>query len=234
MDLTPKENDLNFGDLAVLIDLSFTGGRSEGLETAIKEIKEQRGLSKKKVVNQLRHLEEVGLIKRKTESRKQIIELTIPGQRLLAREFEKMSKAFTPDQPLILEGAVTEGLGKGREFVSLSGYSRQFQEKLGYKPFPGTLNVDLTDDSVMNRYQMDFIDGIHIESWEEGERKYGAATCYPVRIESTTRETYEPAHIIIPYRTAHDDDQIEIIAESELRHALYLENEGVIEVHVLR
>jgi riboflavin kinase, archaea type len=36
---------------------------------------------------------------------------------------------------------IASGLEQGQYFISRVGYSRQFVEKLGFVPFPGTLNV---------------------------------------------------------------------------------------------
>jgi len=45
------------------------------------------------------------------------------------------------------------------------------------------------------------------------DRTYGAASCYGVTLV-TGDERYEEVHAIVPDRTHHDDDQLELIAPS--------------------
>ena len=42
-----------------------------------------------------------------------------------------------------LKGTLISGMGEGAYYMSLKGYTKQFKSKIGYVPFPGTLNVRL-------------------------------------------------------------------------------------------
>jgi len=44
-----------------------------------------------------------------------------------------------------MRGKISSGLGQAQYFLTREGYSRQFQERLGFVPFPGTLNVLLEE-----------------------------------------------------------------------------------------
>ena len=44
---------------------------------------------------------------------------------------------------LVFEGIVTSGLGKGVVFMSMDYYKSNVKEKLGFNPYPGTLNLRL-------------------------------------------------------------------------------------------
>ena len=44
---------------------------------------------------------------------------------------------------------IVSGMGEGAYYMSLKGYRNQFIEKLGYEPYPGTLNVKLVDQIFM-------------------------------------------------------------------------------------
>jgi CTP-dependent riboflavin kinase len=48
---------------------------------------------------------------------------------------------------IVLKGTVFSGRGKGRHFVDLPWARKQFQEKLGFNPYPGTLNLRLLKKS---------------------------------------------------------------------------------------
>lgn len=42
---------------------------------------------------------------------------------------------------VIVRGIVSSGIGEGRKFVSLPWFKKQVEENLGFKPYPGTLNL---------------------------------------------------------------------------------------------
>lgn len=118
-----------------------------------------------------------------------------------------------------LEGIVTSGLERGQQFVTLDGYFEQFQTKLGYKPYPGTLNVEIVEGS-RNRFEK--LTPIVIDEWDDGEDSYGAVHCYPATLKSAEGLEENQTHILIPKRTDHDDTVLELIAPVKLRDALGL------------
>jgi len=75
------------------------------------------------------------------------------------------------------------------------------------------------------------IDAVPIDAWEGEDRTYGAASCYGVTLV-TGDERYEEVHAIVPDRTHHDDDQLELIAPERLRDALGLGDGDAVEVRV--
>ncbi len=44
-----------------------------------------------------------------------------------------------------LSGIVSSGVGQGRKLVALSWVKQQIRRKLGFTPFPGTLNIKLSE-----------------------------------------------------------------------------------------
>ena len=121
--------------------------------------------------------------------------------------------------------------GEGRHYITLPGYAEQFVSRLGYEPFPGTLNVELDEESVRRRGEIAGVDAVPIDAWEDDDRTYGAAACYAVTIVADGRR-YDDAHAIVPDRTHHDDDQLELIAPDELREELALADGDEVEVRV--
>jgi riboflavin kinase len=107
----------------------------------------------------------------------------------------------------------------------------QFETRLGYEPFPGTLNVQLEDESVRARAGMASLSAVPIDGWEDEERTFGPATCYAATLEYDG-ESYSPAHIIVPERTHHDETQLEIIAPEKLRDELHLDDGDDVTVYV--
>jgi len=52
---------------------------------------------------------------------------------------------------LTLTGAVFSGCGEGRKFLELPWVKQQIKQKLGFTPYPGTLNVTLSEESVKRK-----------------------------------------------------------------------------------
>jgi riboflavin kinase len=168
-------------------------------------------------------LEEAGYLDRDVVSDGQWVSVTEAGESALRAEYAQYRELFESPGAVTLEGNVTGGMGEGKHYISLSGYMEQFRERLGYEPYPGTLNIDLTADSVRVRAGIRSLDAVPIDAWEDDERTFGSATCYAARL-TADGESYEGAHIIVPDRTHHDETQLEVIAPDRLRDALDLDD----------
>lgn len=126
-----------------------------------------------------------------------------------------------------VKGTVSSGLGKGKEFVSLEPYTVQFEDRLGYRPYPGTLNLEV---STPIAGKLDHLSAISIEGWEDSGRSFGAVSAYPVRIRN--RSELPPIHLIVPNRTDHDTSTIELISPVKLRDRLSLIDGSTLEISV--
>jgi len=67
---------------------------------------------------------------------------------------------------------------------------------------------------------MESFDPVDIDGWEDEERTYGPAYCYPATVEVPDGPGAADAHVIVPVRTHHDEDQVELIAPDRLRDEL--------------
>ncbi len=179
----------------------------------------------------LQTLESAGLIERDVVGDGQWITVTEAGEMALRAEYADYRRLFESGIELVLRGTVTEGMGEGKHYITLPGYAEQFTRRLGYEPFPGTLNVELDAESVRRRGGLSGIDAVPIDAWEDGDRTYGAATCYGVTL-AAGEDGYERAHAIVPDRTHHDEDKLELIAPDRLRDVLSLADGDELEVRV--
>ncbi|EMA35318.1 DUF120 domain-containing protein [Halobiforma nitratireducens] len=211
-------------ELAVLKLLALEGGLAGDVKVSCSQLADRLEASNQTASRRLQRLESEALLERDTVSDGQWVAITDDGERALRAEYEDYRRVFESDAEVELEGVVTSGMGEGRHYISLSGYQRQFEDRLGYEPFPGTLNVDLRDDSVRRRSAISSLEPVPIDGWEDEERTYGPAVCYPATIETGDGRTYEKAHTIAPERTHHDEDQLEVIAPDKLREELDLED----------
>lgn len=105
------------------------------------------------------------------------------------------------------------GLGEGAFFVNLEGYKSQIKEKLGFVPFPGTLNLEVDDNVVQVLEKIKFIE---ISGFSEDGKKFGACKLRPAVIGGL------PAYLVIPEKTTHSKNILEFISIFELRKQLKL------------
>ena len=91
---------------------------------------------------------------------------------------------------------------------------------------------DLNEESVRARSAVSSLSGVPIDGWEDDERTYGPAYCYPATVEHADGEPFEDAHVITPERTHHGDDQLEVIAPAKLREELGLEDGSRLTIRV--
>lgn len=182
------------------------------------------GSSSQTASRRLQRLEEIGLITRETVGDGQWVTITEDGMHTMRDEYETYRQIFEGAPMVELVGHVTGGMGEGRHYISLDGYMQQFRERLGYEPFPGTLNLELTDHSVRRRPGLTRATSIRIDGWSDDDRTYGPATCYPAVVEGDRGSTVEDAHVIEPERTHHDETNLEVIAPIKLRDTLGLDD----------
>ena len=222
---------VGFDELATLKLLALDGAISGGTKASCADLADRLDASNQTASRRLQRLEEAGLVERTIVSDGQEIAVTAEGERALQREYADYRRIFEDDAGVDLTGIVTSGMGEGRHYISLPGYMEQFIDRLGYEPFAGTLNVDLVDESVRTRAHLSAFEPVTIEGWEDDERTYGPAYCYPASVVAGDGE-YAPAHVITPERTHHGEDQLEVIAPEKLRDVLALDDGDEVTVHV--
>jgi len=119
-----------------------------------------------------------------------------------------------------MRGKILSGLGQAQYFLTREGYSRQFVEKLGFIPFPGTLNVLLEEPFPAEQ------EAIKIEGFAEEGRTFGECKCYRIRLNGIE------AAVVRPERSRYPPELIEVIAPVQLR-ALGLEDGDPVEVIII-
>ncbi|MFB6311728.1 MAG: DUF120 domain-containing protein [Salinirussus sp.] len=208
--------------LATLKHLGLVGAVDGEAKLSCADLAERLDTSNQTASRRLQRLEREGAIEREIVSDGQWIAITPAGEQRLREEYDAYQRIFDGAAGVELVGTVTSGMGEGRHYITLPGYMAQFEEKLGYAPYAGTLNLDLTPESVRARARLSGAEPIVIEGWEDEERTYGPAYCYPAVLENAAGTNYETAHVITPERTHHGEDQLEVIAPDRLRDKLDL------------
>lgn len=206
-------------DIEYLKKLALRGAVNKTIKVSSSEFHKHTGDSSKTAARKLKQLEEERLIERELVPGGQLIKMTEKGIEILKNEYVEYSRIFSSEpNTLELEGNVLKGLGEGQYYINIPGYRTQFEEKLHFIPFPGTLNVQLSESSSALRNRLREMPAVRIEGFNDGERTFGGGNCYPVRVEGIE------AAVVVPDRTHYPSDLIEIIAPVKLRDALKLKD----------
>jgi riboflavin kinase len=177
------------------------------------------GMSSQTAARRLVHLERQGYIMRTVTTEGQKIRLTDKGVSKLKAEFLDYRRIFEDERGQRFKGRVVTGLGEGQYYISLDGYRSQFTEKLGFEPYPGTLNLQLKEPFAHH----DAL-AIQIGGFKDDTRTFGGGKCYPVTIGGVK------AAIIRPDRSSYPLNLVEIIAPVNLRKTLGLKDGDEVEV----
>lgn len=212
--------------IEVLKTLALMNASKKVLKISSKELAEKIGQSLQTAARKLKELEDEGLIERQITKDGQHVVITEKGMQLLYKEYLDYKKIFEELESLKLVGKVFSGIGEGGYYVSLEGYKKQFKEKLGFEPYPGTLNVKILKEYLFFRRRLDEEEGILIEGFSTPDRTFGDVKAFKCKVSEML------GAIVMPKRTHYPADVVEIIAPQKLREALKLKDGDLIEVEV--
>jgi riboflavin kinase len=113
---------------------------------------------------------------------------------------------------LSFEGTVFSGKGTGKRFVALPWVTVQVEQKLGFTPYNGTLNLRLTAEELQKRKFLDPKHGITITP----ESGFLPGTAYRAAIQGLE------CAVVVPDVPDYPKDVIEVISPIYLRGKLGL------------
>ncbi len=128
------------------------------------------------------------------------------------------------EKGIILYGTIVRGLGEGTYFISMRHYQKEIKKKLGFKAYPGTLNMKV------DKKQIDLfknIAPIRINGYKSGTNTFGGANCYKASINDVN------GAIIMPDLTKHKN-VVELIAPFHFKSELKLKDGDKIKVKLLK
>jgi len=206
--------------------LALLGCGQKPIKISAKDLEADLKTSSKTISRNLKIMEEQGLIEREVGNSGQSVKINPVGMKLLSKEFADYKKIFQVKEQIELEGTIVSGIGEGQYYISIDGYAKQFKEKLGFVPYPGTLNVKIKEHCLALRKRMEEMPYIKIDGFSDGQRTYGASDCYPISIKGVC------GYIIVPERTHYQQDLLEIIAPVKMRTELKLKDGDAVSVVV--
>jgi len=211
-----------------LYKLAELGAYYNFSEISSTKLAKELSVSQQTASKRLISLEEEGYIERKISPRGSLIKIMEKGVNELRRVYVNLQLlSGGPPIEITFEGKVFKGLGEGAYYVSLKGYRSQFMEKLGFVPYPGTLNLKLSATSLMRRKELLSYPAIEIKGFKNGKRTYGLVKCFPAVICDKVNGA-----VILIDRTHYDDTVLELIAPVNLRETLKLNDGDKIKVQI--
>ncbi|VVB95910.1 Riboflavin kinase [uncultured archaeon] len=214
-------------DIISLKKLALLGAHNKPLELSSVEFASYIDSSQQTAARKLKALEDENLISRQVLPDGQKVSITKNGLLALQKELYDYQEIFSGNgSTKILSGKVVTGLGEGQYYISLEGYRKQFREKLGFDPYPGTLNVKLDAKSIELRKRI--TGHIRISGFTDENRTFGKGSCFNVRISDVK------GAVITPERTHYPEDIIEIIAPVNLRNHLDIRDGSAVQVEVIK
>ncbi len=214
-------------DLQCLKTIALMGGCRGPVWISSQILASSLQTSPQTAARRLRSLEESAAITRSVRPDGQFVVVTRSGEEILRKEYADYRRIFDSGMKrYVLVGTVISGLGEGKYYMSLEPYQRQFMERLGFLPFPGTLNVRLNPASVDTRRQLELLEWIRIDGFRMENRTFGEAKCLPCRIREFR------GALIVPKRTHYPEDVVEIISPHELRAELGVGDRDEIRIEI--
>ena len=214
-----------------LYKLGEMGATRRTIKVSTEYLAAKIGISQQTASRHLIELEKSGWIKRDITREGCLVKITEVGVAQLKKLYSGLQVILEAKYPpsITLEGVLFSGLGEGAYYVTRDGYRKQFIEKLGFDPYPGTLNLKLaTEYDMKTRSELDVYPAIEIQGFKNESRTFGAVKCYPAVINNKVKGA-----VLSALRSHYDSSVLEVIASTFLRSQLKLKDGNKVKVEVL-
>ena len=118
---------------------------------------------------------------------------------------------------LSISGRIVSGAKQGAFFTQLDWVQEQCLDKLGFAPWPGTLNLEIPMDAVAVIEELKVTKGLELVS---PDSNYCSGHVFPISIEGL------PAAVVLPAEDVrvHEKNIIEIISPEMIKKALKVDD----------
>lgn len=205
--------------------IALLGGIDDYIAVSSRELGDLLEMSQQSASKRILELLDNELIVRDLGARRQRIKLTDKGIEELKKEYNEYRRIFELTDHIVIHGKVTEGLGEGGYYICQEGYKKQFEAKLGFTPFEGTLNLTVEKNDIGKLDLIRGTSGNLIEGFVSDDRSFGNVIAYKSKIKNID------CAIVVPERS-HYADVIEIICHYHLRRTLSISDGDSVEVRV--
>jgi len=206
----------------MIVYLLTKNAHRDGVRLTTKEMAGELGVSQQTISRWMIELEQEGRIARDNHE----IRLTPKTIKEAEQIYGILKIALESDRSYKFNGAVVDGLGTGASFLKLAAYKDGITKKLGFKPFPGTLNIKIRADQIDDRLSLRSAKPISIAGFSLGGKHYGTLSTYKAKIFG------EPCAVAFPEMSHHGLDVLEIVSPDNLRERYKLKTGQDVELIV--
>ena len=211
--------------LGLLLFLSSKGALAGGIKSSTSSLASELGVSQQPASRWLSELAAGGLVERRFS----FVRLSEKSRPLLQSVSSALSASLSSPYAIIMRGRLSRGSEEGGYYLRQPGYSMQFSGILGYKPFAGTLNLVLSDGgSLEAKRRLAQSEGLRIAGFNRGGRNFGGARLFLAELHVRGKEI--ACGVVIPDKTHHGENVVEVVAEDNLRKTLRLKEGAALEV----
>ena len=211
--------------LQTLKELALLGAIKQKIEISSLELAKQLEASQQTASRYLLELDKAGLITREFGIKKQLIMITGVGEEALQMEYSQYQQIFELTDRIIFDGKIISGLGEGRYYTEQKGYIDQFKEKLGFVPYPGTLNVEIEHVERNKLRLLKDSKAINIEEFKTKNRTFGGVKCFRADVNGIN------GAIVLPLRS-HYSSVLEFVSQHHLRNKLNLKDGDSVKITI--
>ncbi|MEM0492661.1 MAG: DUF120 domain-containing protein [Candidatus Thermoplasmatota archaeon] len=205
--------------------LALIGATHNRIDISSKELAQQMGISQQSASRYLVELDRMQMITRELGVKKQLIQITDEGIKILEREYAEYQQIFEMPKRVVFKGRVVSGLGEGKYYTEQDVYKNQFKDKLGFTPYPGTFNIEVNPVERNKIRLLRVYSGISIEGFKTESRTFGNVKCFIAAINNIR------GAVILPLRS-HYSTILEFISPVYIRGELQLRDGDEVEVAV--
>ncbi len=205
--------------------LATRGAVQRPVPMTTNELGQLMSVSQQTASRRLARCAQEGLVIRTHTSSGMIVRISDRGLNELSDVFHGLEFALMhPEEETIIWGRLVTGLGEGAYYVEI--YSSRFHQALGFRPFPGTLNVKVDDsESLRSVARMRQGPPLVVQGFAHEGRTFGDVLCYRVCVNDAINGA-----VVVAQRTHHSEDILEVIAPVNLREHLGLNDNSVIKL----
>jgi len=204
-------------DFVLLLHLARKGGISGQFETSTSKVARELSTSQQTISRKVRQLAAQQLIESRASPNGIEVSFTEKGRKVLNEKYLELQAIFSAKKVSGIEGKVVSGKGEGKYFLSFEQYAGKINEKIGFKPFLGTLNLQV-EQSKLEQFSA-ALDKVYIEGFELPGRTFGGLVAAKILINNELKGA-----LVFPERTNLPKNIVEVIAHVNIRKKFSLKD----------
>ena len=206
--------------LVTLLELARMGAAYTYAEVSSGKLGEALGVTQQAASQRLIDLESAGLVSRVHSGHSLKVRLTTTGLGAVRSFYGELTDVFEKTRgKLTFTGRLFSGIGKGRYYVGHPEYQKRFDAALGYKPYPGTLNVKFEEERYIEQLKsLRSMGGIRVEGFMRGKEGFSPLTCFDGVLSG------ERVTLLFIDITHYNESVVELISPTYLRGKLGLKD----------